>query len=52
LRRPDGSDIASGSRTDDDNVVVRVSHLFLAKTQLRRTLSSNSAVVAGGACRQ
>src|SRR5262249_9082877 len=46
---PDRGDVASGSRTDDDNVVIRVSHSFLVKTQLRGTLSSISAVVAGDA---
>src|SRR6516165_7783448 len=52
LRGPDGSDVASGSRTDDDNVVAGISHSFLAKTQLRCTLSSISAIVAGGASAQ
>src|SRR5262249_16671095 len=32
LRGPDGGDVASGSRTDDDNVVVGISHSFLVKT--------------------
>src|SRR6516164_463761 len=49
LRGPDSSDVAAGSRTDDDNIVTSVSHSFLVETQPRRTLSSISAVVAGGA---
>src|SRR5690349_18220331 len=47
LCRSNGGDVTAGPRPDDEDVVCVVSHSFLAKTRLCRTLSTISALVAG-----